>query len=430
MKHLSLRQVIWYVILLLSAVCLLTSIVCAVWDYALPKADWLLTVNQWLIKVCPVGIHTALGNTARILGTGAAFTLLAAAANQEIEGLRARDILASQYRGLFQSYLWCFFPMVFLGSYLGDCENTLGVCVSVIGAVVMAGWFLALSVSMLGPKGRQRLIFDYYLAVVQEKNDECGLSRRIRTLEEATKFLQRNPSYHKKMQQILYRAVEPFAAINNLQTKAAYLDRWDKVDFIKGAELAERAWLSLCAPVDPSQEELCAVCRDVLLDIAWGDCGEEERAALLAGFLLAWLPRSWDCENAVQNLWLLCEDIWILNLGDDKAKRLINDLLYGFGMAFTVVYVSIPSGPEREEVETVWRRLLYCHPAPNIGEDIELLNTFLVKVEFSFRKRFSVSWASYYRGLADIFRSEGSIMPDNIKNVQLVESLLAIKGEK
>lgn len=401
----TLRKVLWGFSLFIAGACLLLSFL-ALGKSILPS--FLITPLTWFCcSESSKDLNTALANIARILGTGAALTLLATAADRDIGKVTARDALRAQYPWLKMSYA-AFFIMVFLASFAGDCNLTDVAVFSTIGAAILSVWFFWLSlILLLDTKGQLNMAFSYYQDTVAKH--ETHADKHVFYLLEAVRLTRRAPLSWPDLLRVFRAAIALVSDEDESSKSAAATDRWEESNTLKGIEMTAAAWSELwrddSAGHGFSALQADMICRNILTDYSLRQAAGI-RAILLAGLVSFWFP--WKGKRtyvgALSDLKRFCNALRAENKGDDWAEQIISELVCAFGMAMAVTGVSWDKLPwvDTNDLDTAWRQLAdEFSPAvffaiDNSDKDHQdAISNLLECMEWLSRKRLDISWSEY-----------------------------------
>lgn len=362
--------------------------------------------NDWNNKITGE-LNTALANAARILGTGAALTLLATAADRDIQDITASDILREQYPFLISSYC-VFFILVFTSSIAGDCNQGAIALFSCIGACLLVVWFFWLALILLLDSNRQRnMLFGYYSQGVS--NDQLSLNERMSFLQKAVRLARSNLACSKELSDVIRTAVCPYAQLDEESELAVYNDQWEQVRILEGAEIAEAAWTQLQSPNDEKNSlsplQINTLCADVLItDSRKGP--ETIQSILLISFVDALLPKGQgdSYTAACQKLTTFCRTLRAKHQGAMRSEQLIGYLACAFGMALTIASVNraAPDWVHPTDLASAWRlfsnnfhsAVFFCIDQSDNQMKTEL-EQILQYMEWSTRKKLDYSWTAY-----------------------------------
>lgn len=416
MKHQFLRKALWRLSQLFAGGCLFLPPLLALASLIFPTyvCNPYTAVNCWKIGT---EMNTALANTARILGTGAALTLLATAADREIEKVTARDVLKEQYRGLLISY-GVFFALVFFASFFGDCNCSIVAVLSTVGALILSIWFFGLSLILLLDTERQRnMVFGYYLDGVVDPS--TSQNKRVFLLQKSVALTASAPFCWDQLRCVFQAAIRLFSTGDESSKKAAMDDRWAEVNMLEGVEMMNVAWSALWQAGNSkdgfSKLQMDIVCRNILTTRSWMK-ESSDRAILLSGLVSFWLP--WEkgrtYTEAYANLESFCAAQRAENKGDPWSEQIISELAcaFGVGMAISLANQDKPSWVDKKDLETAWKRFAsefqssvfsaIDNPAENKQAELENL---LEYVEWISRKWLRISWAQYQSDRKDLITS-------------------------
>lgn len=353
-------------------------------------------------------LNTAMANAARILGTGAALTLLATAADRNVLGVvEARDILRKQYPHLIGSYL-AFFVLVFTSSIAGDCCQGAIALFSLTGACLLAIWFFCLSLILLLDSDRQRnMLYAYYSESV--RNDRLPSTERISALQKAVWLTRSVPVCDEKLSDVICSALLSYSTPDEESEMAACNDQWEQVKLLEGVDIAAVAWTQLrlsdngTTSLSPLQVNI--ICADVFMAGVWKK-SEVSRSILLVGFIDSLLPKDSDGSyiGACQKLTVFCRTLRAKHQGDAWAEQLIGYLACTFGMAMAIALVdrAAPDWVESTDLDSAWRLFINNFHStvfsyvdqPDGREKVEL-ERILRYIEWSTRRKLGLSWTAY-----------------------------------
>lgn len=409
MRFPGLRKLIWFCSLGAAILCLAVPALLAFDCSGLPRflQDLFIKLETLDSMVCEKAC-TALANLARILGTGAALTLLASAADRRIGSANARDVLKAQYPALRLSYM-LFFVLVFAASFTGDCSMGAAALLTTLGAVLLSIWFFRISLILFLDSERQMvMIFRYY----EDRICSPGISKseQMLLLLDAVSLTKRRPTCFKKLDSVLRAVISAFSVQDEEVQQAAEKDEWEEVPLLSGLEFLKAAWSGLQKGKGPDAGiyELQAdiIRRDMLTDISW----KKQRAShlmFLAGAIYSLLPwkKGSTYVEACAKLEDLCDALRVgERKGDDWVEQVIGELACAFGMVMAVCFVNQakPAWVDKEDLERAWRRYAGTfHPSlfaalDDSHEDNRAdLDTLLRHMEWVARKDFGISWSEY-----------------------------------
>lgn len=409
MRFSRLRKLAWSCSLIAAAFCLSAPVLLALDGSALPTLlqPLYLTLSALDASICKE-LCEALANLARILGTGAALTLLASAADRRIGSVNARDVLKTHYPALRFSYM-LFFVLVFAASFTGDCSMGAAALLTTVGAVLLSVWFFRLSLILFLDSERQSdMIFGYYETHICRPG--VSKSEQMLLLLDAVSLTRHMPTCFKKLDRVLRAVISAFAVQDEDAKKAAEKDDWTEVPLLSGLEYLKIAWSGLQKNegADAGTYGLQAdiIRRDMLTDTSW----KKQRAShlmLLAGAVYSLLP--WKTGSTYVEACAKLEDLCGAlradeNRGDSWTEQIISELACAFGMVMAVSLVnqSKPSWVHQEDLEEAWTRYassfrssLFAAMEEDREDRRSDLDTLLEHMEWIARKDFDISWSEY-----------------------------------
>lgn len=382
-------------------------------------------------------LNAAIANAARILGTGAALTLLATAADRNVLGaVDARDILRKQYPHLIGSYL-VFFVLVFTSSIAGDCNQGAIALFSLTGAILLSIWFFCLSLILLLDSDHQRnMLYTYYSKNV--RNERLPLTERMSDLQNAVQLTRSILVCGERLGDVICSALLPYSTPDEESEVAACRDQWEQVKLLEGVDIAAVVWTQLRLPnhgtLPLSPLQFNTICEDVLMTGIWKK-SEVSRAILLVGFVDSLLPKDSNGSyiGACQQLTVFCRTLRAKHQGDAWAEHLIGCLACAFGMAMAIAFVdrAAPDWVDAADLDSAWRlfsnnfhsNVFSCVDQPDGREKAELERT-LQYIEWSTRRRLGLSWAAY--GSDSLYDPDVDIrsqLAQNMTNLYLLERI-------
>lgn len=436
MRHPTLRKWLWWLSRFFAAFCLLAPPLMACGHLLFPAY---IPPNPYTVSAPPPVVSTALANVARILGTGAALTLLATAADREIEKVTARDVLRKLYPGLISSY-GAFFVLVFFASITGDCGQMITAAFSTAGAVVLAVWFFKLSlILLLDTKGQCDMAFGYYMeGIVDPKTTQ---DERMVFLQEAVCLIKAAPLCWDSLCCVFYGVLHQFSGRDEASKGYAIYDMWAEVNILTGVEMMEAAWATLWQANDPRDRsfrfQADMICQNILTDASW-EKTTSERAILLAGLASFWLPWEKDCTytEACVGLKGFCNAQRARNKGSAWSEQIISELACAFGMVMAVSLTnrSRPSWVDEEDLITAWRLFastfqssVFAAVDDHRVERQAELTDLLYYMEWVSRKRLRISWVEYKSDCRDLIIGEDprakAVAAEKLTNIRLLEIL-------
>ncbi len=409
MRFSRLRKLAWSCSLITATFCPAVLVLLALDDSCLPSPlQFLYFKLKALDGSIDAGLCAALANLARILGTGAALTLLASAADRRIGSVNARDVLKTHYPALRFSYM-LFFALVFAASFTGDCGMGAAALLTTVGAVLLSVWFFGLSLILFLDSERQSdMIFGYYETHICRPG--ISKSEQMLLLLDAVSLTRHMPTCFKGLDRVLRAVISVFSVQDEEAKKAAEKGDWAEVPLLSGLEYLKIAWAGLQKSEGPDAGtyglQADIIHRDMLTDTSW----KKQRAShlmLLAGAVYSLLP--WKAGSsyveACAKLENLCEALRAdENRGDSWAEQIISELACAFGMvmAISLVNQSKPSWVNQDDLEKAWTQYVgifnssLADALDNECEDRRSdLDTLLEHMEWIARKDFGISWYQY-----------------------------------
>lgn len=438
MKHPSVRRRLWNFSKLFAALCLLGPPLLALVNLIFPARirNPYTAVNCWGIDE---DMNTALANMASILGTGAALTLLATAADRKIGEVTARDILKKEYPGLLYSY-GAFFVLVFFASFAGDCCLSAVAILSTLGATVLSIWFFTLSlILLLDTEKQQNMVFSYYEGAMADPKiteNQC-----MYFLRESVVSAKAAPLCWDGLNRVFQAAISLFSTGDETSKSAAACDQWSEVQMLTGVEMMEAAWSTLWqagASKDGfSRLQADMICRNILTASSWRKANFD-RAILLAGLASAWLP--WEegrtYTDACAELDSFCAVQRAENKGDSWSEQVISELAcaFGMGMAISLANQDKPAWVNEEDLETAWERFadVFRSAVFSVIDNSDRssraeLEILLEYVEWISRKRLGISWTQYRSDRRNLITgkdlSAGVAAAKKLTNICLLDTL-------
>lgn len=409
MRFPGLRKLIWFCSLGTAILCLATPALLALDCSGLPWFLQDLCIQlEALDRIFCEKECAALANLARILGTGAALTLLASAADRRIGSANARDVLKAHYPALRFSYM-LFFVLVFSASFTGDCSMGAAALLTTLGAVLLSIWFFRISLILFLDSERQMdMIFRYYETRICRPG--ISKSEQMLLLLDAVSLTRWRPTCFKKLDGVLRAIISAYSVQDEEARQAAEKDEWAGVPLLSGLEFLKAAWSGLQKGEGPNAGiyELQAdiIRRDMLTDISW----KKQRAShlvLLAAAVYSTLPwkKGSAYVEACAKLEELCDALRAgEHKGDDWVEQVISELACAFGMVMAICSVNQakPAWVDGEDLERAWRQYADAF-SPSVfaalddgrEDNVSDLDTLLRHMEWIARKDFGISWSEY-----------------------------------
>lgn len=440
MRYPTLRKTLWRLSQFFAVACLFLPPFMAFGSLIFPAC----ICNPYTVFICSdkgKALNMALANVARILGTGAALTLLATAADREIGKITARDVLREQYPGLMASY-GSFFILVFFASFTGDCNQSIVAAFSTVGATVLSIWFFGLSlILLLDTRGQRNMAFSYYVDTIAKP--KTAQNERVFLLKETVNLTKDAPLCWDSLCRIFQVVISLFSDGDEASKISAMYDRWAEVKVLTGVKMIEAAWSTLWQTSDPkdgfSRLQADMICRNILIDPSWKKT-PSGRAILLIGLASFWLPWEKGCTyvDAYAELKNFCEAQRAENKGDPWSEQIISELVCVFGMAMAVSLVNQdkPSWVDEKDLDAAWKQFAGLYQSSvfsaidNSDKDyqVELAN-LLECVEWLSRKRLGISWAEYRSDRRNLVAGKnpgaGAVAAVKLTNIRLLDILIS-----